>query len=181
LTAPPFTDGAADRFSELFGRFWDSTVPEAETARQVALIEACLGLRPPSRLLVVPSGCGRIALGLGRRGHQVLGVETCPDAAGRSAGLAARAGLSVAFVSEAPPAGRGGWDAAICVGLRRPAAEYGDALALVLAPGAQALVEADGAARAYTVQAFERAGFDLVGEHPGIDSATRPTLALRLR
>lgn len=136
-------------FEPLFERFWDSIVPAHETEAETAFIETALGLTPPSRILILPSGGARLALALAARGHEVRGVDTCPDAVGRAQSLAAKAAAPASFthcpdltVPDDLP-----HDAAICLRHGLPAPLVQSLLVRmgeVLAPGGRAVFELAG-------------------------------------
>lgn len=145
-----FADGQRLGFAPLFERFWDSIVPEHETDAETDFLENMLGLRAPARILVLPAGGARLALALAAKGHEVHGVDTCPDAVARAQTLAVQKAAPASFrhcpqlsvPSDLPH------DAAICLrhGLPVPLVRsllvrMGDALA----PGARAVFELTGA------------------------------------
>jgi SAM-dependent methyltransferase len=144
-----FPDPRATGFAPLFERFWDSIVPPHETEAETRFIEQALGLRPPSRILVLPSGGARLALALAARGHEVRGVDTCPDAVGRAQSLAAQVSAPASFthcpklsVPDDLP-----HDAAICLRHGLPAPLVRSLLVRmgeVLAPGGRAVFELAG-------------------------------------
>jgi SAM-dependent methyltransferase len=148
-SASDFPDPRQFGFAPLFERFWDSVVPAHETEAETLFLERALNLTAPGRILVLPSGGARLALALAARGHDVRGVDRCPDAVGRAQTLAARAAAPASFthcpqlsVPDGLP-----HDAAICLrhGLPEPLVRsllmrMGD----VLAPGARAVFELAG-------------------------------------
>ncbi len=137
-------------FAPLFERFWDTTVSTDETEAETCFIERALGLTPPSRILILPSGGARLALALAARGHEVRGVDSCPDAVGRAQSLAARAAAPASFthcpqltVPDDLP-----HDAAICLRHGLPAPLVRSLLVRMgeaLAPGGRAVFELAGA------------------------------------
>jgi SAM-dependent methyltransferase len=137
-------------FAPLFERFWDSIVPSHETDAEAHFIEQTLGLRAPARILVLPSGGARLALALAAKGHDVHGVDSCPDAVARAQSLAAQKAAQVSFThcpklsvpSDLPH------DAAICLRHGLPAPVVRSLLVRmgeVLAPGGRAVFEMPGA------------------------------------
>jgi SAM-dependent methyltransferase len=81
-------------FTAPVNAFWEKMVPEAVTEADVAFVRRHLP-SPPARLLDVPSGAGRHAVALARKGYEVTAIDLSEDAIrrGRSAGE----GLSVTF------------------------------------------------------------------------------------
>ena len=144
-----FPDARLIGFAPLFERFWDSTVPAHETEAETHFLERTLGLTPPSRILVLPSGGARLALALAARGHEVRGVDTCPDAVGRAQSLAAKAAAPASFthcpqltVPDDLP-----HDAAICLRHGLPAPLVQSLLVRmgeILTPGGRAVFELAG-------------------------------------
>lgn len=133
-------------FAPLFERFWDSVVPLHETEAETRFLEQALHLNAPSRSLVLPSGGARLALALAARGHEVCGVDSCPDAVGRAQSLAAKtsAGASFTCCPQLSVPDDLLHDAAICVrhGMSAPAVQsllvrVGEVLAI----GGRAVVE----------------------------------------
>jgi cyclopropane fatty-acyl-phospholipid synthase-like methyltransferase len=96
--------------------FWEAMVPAEATKADLDFLARHLGAAPPARILDMPCGAGRHALGLARLGYRVTGVDFSNDAVARAS--AAAEGLPVrfvradmrAFVADAP------FDAAICLG-----------------------------------------------------------------
>jgi SAM-dependent methyltransferase len=74
--------------------FWETIVPEAATAADIAFLRRHLP-SPPARLLDVPCGAGRHSLALARAGYRVTGIELSDDAIERA--RAAAKGLSADF------------------------------------------------------------------------------------
>jgi SAM-dependent methyltransferase len=134
-------------FTAPVNRFWEAMVPPEDTAADLAFIVRHIAAEPPARLLDVPCGAGRHALGLARLGYEVTGVDLSEDAVGRAS--AAAGALPVRFVQadmrdlplEAP------FDAALCLG---NSLSYFDAqglraflarLAAALRPGARLVLD----------------------------------------
>lgn len=129
-------------FTALFERFWDSAITDDVTARQVAAIERHLYLYPGARVVVVPSGCGRLAFALATRGYKVRGVDHCSDATGRSTKLAAQAQLDVDFRCSGDWAcGEADCDGAVVIGHGLASSELIGGMAACLKRGARAIVE----------------------------------------
>lgn len=137
-------------FAPLFERFWDSIVAPHETDAETDFIEHMLGLQSPARILILPAGGARLALALAARGHQVHGVDTCPDAVARAQSLAAQKAAPASFrhcprlsvTNDLPP------HAAICLrhGLAEPmVCSLLVRIGEVLAPGGRAVFELAGA------------------------------------
>lgn len=173
-------EGAA--FADLFNRFWDSLIDDGVTARQVDRIEQHLALGRGARVAVVPSGCGRLALELAARGHDVIGIDRSADAIERSRALAAQAGLGVTFrhCEALSFAAADACDGAVClshgVGLAVLAAQLGT----VLKPGAGALVAVDeGAGSAVVSTMLASFGLEAIAHVAGLDDGA-PHAAGRL-
>ena len=137
-------------FAPLFERFWDSIVPDHETDAETDFLEHMLGLRAPARILILPAGGARLALALAAKGHEVHGVDTCPDAVARAQSLAVQKAAAASFrhcpqlsiPNDRPH------DAAICLRHGLPAPFVQSLLVRiseVLAPGGRAVFELAGA------------------------------------
>jgi cyclopropane fatty-acyl-phospholipid synthase-like methyltransferase len=96
--------------------FWELMVPPEATAADLGFVARHLGVAPPARLLDVPCGAGRHALGLARAGYDVTGVDLSVDAVARAS--TTTAGLSAGFVrSDMRDFAVGtGFDGALCLG-----------------------------------------------------------------
>jgi SAM-dependent methyltransferase len=98
--------------------FWERMVPPEATEADLGFLLRHLGAIPPARILDVPCGSGRHALGLARAGYRVTGVDLSDDAIKRASATAREAGLPARFIkkdmrdfeAEEP------FDAAICLG-----------------------------------------------------------------
>jgi cyclopropane fatty-acyl-phospholipid synthase-like methyltransferase len=105
-----------DFFTAPVNRFWETMVPPEATAADLAFVARHIGVLPPARLLDLPCGAGRHALGLARAGYDVTGVDLSAEAIARA--TAASEGLPVRFVradmrdfaTETP------FDGALCLG-----------------------------------------------------------------
>jgi cyclopropane fatty-acyl-phospholipid synthase-like methyltransferase len=75
-------------FTAPVNRFWEMMVPPETTAADLEFVVRHIGAEPPARLLDVPCGAGRHALGLARLGYEVTGVDLSEDAVERAAGSA---------------------------------------------------------------------------------------------
>lgn len=71
---------------------------EPRTPQEVDQLEALLGMRPPARILDLPTGQGRHAIELARRGYDVTGVDLSPFMLGVARERARAAGVSVRFI-----------------------------------------------------------------------------------
>ena len=99
-------------------RFWEAAVPPAATDADVAFLVRHLGSKPPARILDVPCGAGRHALGLAKAGFHVTGFDRSEAALARAVAIARTEGLPVRFARadmlefeiDAPA------DALICMG-----------------------------------------------------------------
>lgn len=99
-------------------RFWEAAVPSAATEADVAFLVRHLGLKPPARILDVPCGAGRHALGLARAGFHVTGFDRSEPALKRAVAMAEAEALPARFARadmlefevDAPA------DALICMG-----------------------------------------------------------------
>ena len=104
-----------DFFSPAVNRFWEAMVPPAATAADHGFIVRHIPA-PPARILDIPCGAGRHALGLARAGYEVTGLDLSDDAIARA--KVAAGDLQVRFVRgdmRSPPADAA-FDAAICFG-----------------------------------------------------------------
>jgi cyclopropane fatty-acyl-phospholipid synthase-like methyltransferase len=98
--------------------FWERMMPPEATEADLGFLLRHLGAIPPARILDVPCGSGRHALGLARAGYRVTGVDLSDDAIIRASATAREAGLPARFIkkdmrdfeAEEP------FDAAICLG-----------------------------------------------------------------
>jgi cyclopropane fatty-acyl-phospholipid synthase-like methyltransferase len=102
-------------FTPAVNNFWESMVPPEATAAELDFVTGHIP-RPPARILDVPCGAGRHALGLAARGYDVTGIDLSEDAIERAS--AAAGALPARFVRadmrEFPIEAR--FDAAICLG-----------------------------------------------------------------
>jgi cyclopropane fatty-acyl-phospholipid synthase-like methyltransferase len=97
-------------------RFWEKMVPPEATAADLDFVVRHIGAKPPARLLDVPCGAGRHALGLAGLGYDVTGVDLSEDAVERATGSVGE--LPARFIradmrdlpAEAP------FDGALCLG-----------------------------------------------------------------
>jgi SAM-dependent methyltransferase len=107
-------------FSGLAVDFWRVAVPEAATAEEAAFLWKHLALSPGARVLDVPCGHGRLSLPLATRGCAVTGVDLSRDFLRAAGDASRRAGIAVdwrrADMRRLPPAWRGRFDAAFCMG-----------------------------------------------------------------
>jgi SAM-dependent methyltransferase len=74
---PRVADWTDTFFTGLWSVLQRQTFSEAESREQAGFVRRALGLRRGSRVLDVPCGDGRIALGLARAGVSVVGVDVC--------------------------------------------------------------------------------------------------------
>lgn len=179
-------DGAS--FADLFNRFWDSLIDDGATACQVDGIERHLALRRGARVAVVPSGCGRLALELAARGHDVIGIDRSADAIERGRALAAQAGLGVTFrhCDTLSFDAADEFDGAVCLGHGLGLAVLAARLGTILKPGACALVDVDeGAGSAAVSTVLAPLGLEAIAHVAGLDDgaphATGRLLVLRRR
>ncbi|APR83244.1 Methyltransferase [Minicystis rosea] len=90
------------RFDEVFDaeeylHFYEDTLRDEDTPRQVDFLERTLALTPGARIVDLGCGHGRHANELARRGHQVLGVDLVMGFLERAREEARREGLSVEY------------------------------------------------------------------------------------
>jgi SAM-dependent methyltransferase len=78
-------------------RFWEAAVPAAATEADVAFLVRHLGSTPAARVVDVPCGAGRHALGLAKAGFRVTGFDRSEAALARALAIADAEGLSVHF------------------------------------------------------------------------------------
>ena len=137
-------------FAPLFARFWESVVPPHETEAEARFIEQALGLAAPARILVLPSGGARLALALAAKGHEIRGVDSCPDAVARAQTLAGQSPGAAASFTHCPQLSVPSdlpHDAAICLRHGLPAPMVRSLLVRVsevLSPGGRAVFELAG-------------------------------------
>jgi hypothetical protein len=175
------TPGEGASFAGLFDRFWDSLIDDGATACQADRIEQHLALRPGARIVVAPSGCGRLALALAARGHDVVGIDRSSDAIERAQALAAQAGLDVTFIHcEALSLNAAGaCDGAICLRHGLPLTLLAAHLAAVLKPGASALVDVDGGGGLSAVSTVPAVpGLEIMGHVGSLDGVSPGRLLL---
>jgi cyclopropane fatty-acyl-phospholipid synthase-like methyltransferase len=105
-------------FTGPVNRFWETMVPPEATAADLAFVERHIAAAPPARILDVPCGAGRHALGLAERGFCVTGVDLSEDAVARASTAAVAAGLPARFVRNDMRdfAADDPFDAALCLG-----------------------------------------------------------------
>jgi SAM-dependent methyltransferase len=103
-------------FTAPVNRFWEAMVPPEATAADLDFVLRQIGAAPPARLLDLPCGAGRHALGLAARGYEVTGVDLSDEAIARAS--AAAAGLPARFVRADMRAYRAPapFDAILCLG-----------------------------------------------------------------
>ena len=103
-------------FTAPVNRFWEAMVPPEATAADVDFVLRHIGAAPPARLLDLPCGAGRHALGLAALGYDVTGVDLSKDAVERAS--AAAAGLPARFLCADIRAYRASapFDAILCLG-----------------------------------------------------------------
>src|SRR5450432_66816 len=68
------------------------------TVAEVDFLVRELGVVPPSRLLDLPSGCGRHAIALTTRRYEVTGIDISADAISAAESEAKAQGVSVNFI-----------------------------------------------------------------------------------
>ncbi len=106
-------------FTPLALDFWRAAVPSAATGDEVDFLVRNLAVSPPSRLLDLPCGFGRHAIGLASRGYRVTGIDIATSAViaarqqGEALGLST-ANFLVGDMRRPPPGGR--FDGAYCLG-----------------------------------------------------------------
>ena len=138
-----------DFFTELPNEFWRRAVPPWATEAELDFVVRRLGLAAGSRIVDVPCGSGRHALGLAARGHRVLGIDVSHEAVGHARRSAAGRGLDVQFavgdmrqIPDGEP-----FDAAVCMGNSfgyldlDGTREFASALAAAIRPGGGLVVD----------------------------------------
>lgn len=107
-----------DFFNGLIVEFWQAVVPGETTRAEADFLEKHLRLRPASRVLDVPCGAGRHAIGLAARGHRLTGVDISPEFLDAARAGALARGVTVdwrqAEMRDLP--WESGFDAAYCAG-----------------------------------------------------------------
>jgi SAM-dependent methyltransferase len=101
-------------FTPLALEFWRAAVPVSATAEEADFLARNLGVEPPARLLDLPSGFGRHALLLARRGYRVTGIDSAPEAIEAARELGVEADFLVGDMRSAPPGAP--YDGAYCFG-----------------------------------------------------------------
>src|SRR6184192_511686 len=105
-------------FTSLALDFWRAAVPASATAEEVEFLVRKLEVEPPARLLDLPSGLGRHALALARRGYRVTGIDIAPEAVEAARREAREMGVETDFLvgdmRRAPPGSP--YDGAYCFG-----------------------------------------------------------------
>jgi SAM-dependent methyltransferase len=105
-------------FTSLALEFWRAAVPAAATAEEADFLARNLGVEPPARLLDLPSGLGRHALLLARRGYRMTGIDIAPAAIEGARREARELGVEAEFLvgdmRSAPPGAP--YDGAYCFG-----------------------------------------------------------------
>jgi len=86
-------------FTAPVNRFWEAMVPADATAADLGYAVRHLGAAPPARILDVPCGAGRHALGLAALGYRMTGVDLSEDAVARAAAAAREAHLPASFLN----------------------------------------------------------------------------------
>ena len=178
--------GDGELFSDLFDRFWDSTVTQDHTHRQVGVIERELRLAPGDSVLVLPAGAGRLAFALAARGYAVLGMDCSAGAVESCATLAARTGSTAEFrCAGLDDPGRYRAAAAVCIGWSRAPEQLTSWLAVALKGGGRALIDI-GATESWNgwTEAFDKDGIMPLGDCADIwgrdgDQARRAIVAVR--
>jgi SAM-dependent methyltransferase len=155
-----------ETFSDLFDRFWDSTVSQIHTDQQVVVIERELRLASGDPVLVLPAGAGRLALALAARGYAVLGMDCSPHAVESCAMLAGRAGSTAEFrCADLDDPSQYRVAAAVCIGWPGAPGQLMNWLALALTAGGRALIDI-GATESWNgwTGALDDAGFMPLGD-----------------
>jgi SAM-dependent methyltransferase len=105
-------------FTSLALDFWRAAVPASATVEEADFLARNLGVDPPARILDLPSGFGRHALALARRGYRVTGIDIAPEAVeaarNETRELGVQADFLVGDMRSAPPGGP--YDGAYCFG-----------------------------------------------------------------
>jgi SAM-dependent methyltransferase len=102
-------------FDEVYGDLW-GPLTDPGTPEQVHALVDVLGLRPGSKILDAPTGYGRVAIPLARRGCDVVGVDHSAALLARAEAERARNDLSgVVFLRHdlRDPLPTGGFDVAL--------------------------------------------------------------------
>jgi len=105
-------------FTSLALDFWRAAVPPEATVAEVDFLIRELGVVSPSRLLDLPSGCGRHAIALATRRYEVTGIDISAEAIVAAESEAKAQGVKVTFIQgdmRRVPAG-GPFDGAYCFG-----------------------------------------------------------------
>ena len=103
-------------FTPLALDFWRAAVPAEVTRQEVEFLARELGVKPPARVLDLPCGLGRHALGLAARGFRVTGLDisrAAIESAQRDA-VETTAAFTLGDMRSPPP--EAPFDAAYCFG-----------------------------------------------------------------
>jgi SAM-dependent methyltransferase len=159
-------------FSGLAVETWIRATPERATRSEVDFLLRVAGGGGGLRVLDVPCGHGRHAVGLAERGCDVTGVDLSPEFLDHARALASRRGVTVRWqqrdMRDLP--WRDEFDAACCFGnsfgYMDDAANAGflGAVARALRPGGKFMIEAGAAVAEVALVSFqERRWFDYAG------------------
>jgi cyclopropane fatty-acyl-phospholipid synthase-like methyltransferase len=85
-------------FTAPVNSFWEKMVPPEATEADLGFLSNHLATEPPARILDMPCGAGRHALGLARLGYDVTGVDLSEDAVAQASATANDATLPARFV-----------------------------------------------------------------------------------
>jgi SAM-dependent methyltransferase len=151
-------------FQGLAVETWMRATTERATRSEVEfLLRVAGGGGAPPRVLDVPCGHGRHAVGLAERGCDVTGVDLSPEFLEEARGLAARRGVTVRWeerdMRDLPRTGE--FDAACCFGNSfgymddAANAEFLGAVARALRPGGKFLMEAGAATAEVALAQFQ--------------------------
>jgi SAM-dependent methyltransferase len=86
----PFFEGA-------FGQLQVGGIKDADAHQETDQLLACSGLSPGAKVLDAPTGAGRIAIELARRGFEVTGVDFNPNVIAKATATAAANQLPIDF------------------------------------------------------------------------------------
>jgi SAM-dependent methyltransferase len=150
---------------------WLGATSEEQTRAEADFLQKTLRLEPRARVLDVPCGGGRHSVELASRGFELTGVDLSTQFLEAARSLSAKRDVPVAWehreMRDLPWRGRARFNAAFCLGnsfgyLADPGnAEFLQALADVLKPGARLVIETGAIAESILSTFQERRWYEI--------------------